>query len=323
MKRFIAMTVSLVLLLSLAVSCAEPVQAAAENRTTVITAHFASLEEGQALMRGKTLYYEQVNEKDLAFLMQKKDGTIGELIDYEAEQVMAFTAEDEQRISDGLAWLQQQLESHGLKLPDPGTVTFVKTTGKEATGAGGYTSEGNVFLTSVLFERADDDLFRDILIHEISHCLSRLFPEYRAALYDLIHFRVLDADIDIPQEIRDQFIANPDVEHHNSVAAFTVNGEKKECYLVFMTDDVFENPGDNFFRHKYTGVVPLGESVVYRAEDVTDFWDVVGSNTDYAEDPEEIMATNFALAIMNLDKGYESFKSPEILEGIIDYLKTE
>ncbi len=53
-----------------------------------------------------------------------------------------------------------------------------------------------------------------------------------------------------------------------------------------------------------------------------DFWEVVGRNTDYAEDPEEIMATNLAFAITRLDEGYGAFSNPEILEGIVDYLKT-
>jgi len=62
--------------------------------------------------------------------------------------------------------------------------------------------------------------------------------------------------------------------------------------------------------------------VICRAEDVKDFWEVVGENTDYTDDPEEIMADNFAYAIMDLDIGYEERnKSPEILEGIRKYLK--
>jgi hypothetical protein len=64
----------------------------------------------------------------------------------------------------------------------------------------------------------------------------------------------------------------------------------------------------------------MGENVIYRAEDVKDFLDVVGENTDYAEDPEEIVAENFSFAIMYPDDGYREFKNPEILEGIVKYL---
>ena len=116
-------------------------------------------------------------------------------------------------------------------------------------------------------------------------------------------------------------IANPDVEHHNSWATFTIGGEQKDCYLVFLTDNVFEQPGDTFFEGMYSGVVPLDGSAVYRVDEVDDFWDVVGRNTDYVGDPEELMATNFAHALAHLEEGYDTFPNPEILEAIIDCLR--
>ena len=74
----------------------------------------------------------------------------------------------------------------------------------------------------------------------------------------------------------------------------------------------------------YDWFVPLGESAAYRTEDVADFWDVVGNNTNYyAADPEEIIAENFVDAIFFLDDGYDMFGNPEILQGIVDYLKAD
>lgn len=322
MRKIVATLMALMILFGFTLVSAE--NAPAETVwTTKITARFATVEEGQQLMRNRTLFHEQITESMLPFFLQKKGGTLDEYIEYSEEQVMDFTPADKQRVNDTLAWLQDQLEKHGLKLPDPGEITFVKSTGQEAVGSAGYTSEGSIFLGWFVFssEYYSDDMFREIVIHELSHCFSRMFPEYRKALYSLVHFTVLDHDIDVPEEIREQIIANPDVEHHNSYATFSINGEKKDCYLVFLTDSVFEKAGDSFFSGMYSGVVPLDGSKVYRVEEVDDFWDVVGRNTNYVEDPEEVMATNFAYALTHLDDGYESFKSPEILEGIIDYLR--
>ena len=322
MKRIIAMITALVLLLGCAAAFAE---AAPEKTgwTTEFTAHCATVEEGRELMRSRTLFHDQITDSTLGFFLQRKGGTLEDYIEYSADQVMAFTPEEEQRVNDTMAWLHDLLEAHGLELPDPGTVTFVKSTGQEALGSAGYTSEGTIFLAWFAYDPQyyPDDMFRMLVIHELNHCLSRLFPEYRQALDSLVHFTILDEDIDVPEELRNQIIANPDVEHHNSYATFTINGEKKDCYLVFLTDNVFEKPGDTFFDGMYSGVVPLDGSAVYRVEEVEDFWDIVGRNTDYVEDPEELMATNVAYALMNLDNGYEGFGSPEILQGIIDYLK--
>lgn len=226
-------------------------------------------------------------------------------------------------MNDVLAWLQDMLERHGLVLPDPGEITFVKTTCDETLGAAGYTSGGAIFLCwfACMPEYYNDDMFRQLVIHEVFHCLSRKHPEFRQAMYSLIHFTVMDHDIDVPEELRSRIIANPDVEHHDSYATFTINGEKTDCYLVFLTDSVFEKEGDTFFEGMYSGVVPLDGSAVYRVDQVEDFLQVVGANTGYTEDPEEAMATNFAYAIQYLDAGYESFPSPDILEGIIECLR--
>ena len=69
LKRFMTVLMMLALLISTVSSCAETVPAETANRTTKITAHFASVEEGQELIRDRTLYHEQINEGTLAFLM--------------------------------------------------------------------------------------------------------------------------------------------------------------------------------------------------------------------------------------------------------------
>ena len=325
MKKLTICFIILVMLgtMLLAGCSAEPAVAEETARTTKLAAHFATVEEGQQLMRERTLFHDQIAEGTLDFFLQRKGGTLAEYIDYSADQVMEFTPEEEQRVNDTLAWLQDILERHNLQLPDPGEITFVKSTSQEALGSAGYTSGGAIFLGWFTYtpEYYTDDMFRELVVHELFHCLSRQFPEFRQAMYSLIHFMILDHDIEIPEEIRERIIANPDVEHHDSIAAFTINGEKKDCYLVFLTDSIFEKKGDTFFEGMYSGVVPLDGSAVYRVEQVDDFLQVVGENTGYTEDPEEAMATNFAYAITRLDAGYADFSSPEILEGIIEFLK--
>ncbi len=322
-KRIVSLIVSAMLLFC-AAACAETAPAAAETVWTAkLTARCASSEEGQELMRSRDLYHGQINTMTLDFLLQRKGGTLEEYIEFSALQVLPFTPEEEKRVRDTRDWLDGFLESHGLKLPDPGPLTFVKTTGEEELGATGYTCEGVIFLNKDAYSLSEtaDYNFRVIVLHELSHCLSRLFPEYRQALYSLIHFTVLDHDIDIPEEVFERIVANPDVEHHNSFAAFTINGEKKDCYIVTLTSSVFEKKGDNFLLGMHPGIVPMGTTTVYTMDEVEDFWAVFGENTTYVIDPEEAAANSFAFALMKLDEGYGQFKNPEILEGVIEYLK--
>ena len=72
MKRALAFTAVMALLISLAAGYAET--AFSETAwTTSLTARCASVEEGRQLMRGRTLFHEQIRKKALAFFLQKKD----------------------------------------------------------------------------------------------------------------------------------------------------------------------------------------------------------------------------------------------------------
>lgn len=320
MRKILALLLVLALLTGCA-ALAEPAPAP-DGWTTEITAHFATVEEGRQLMRDRTFFHNQINEYALEFFLQRKGGTLEEYIEYSEDQVQAFTPEEEERINEALSWLHDLLEDHHLRVPDIGPVTFVKTTCMEALGTAGYTTGGTVFLHGIALspDIYSDQAFRTLLVHELSHCFSRKSPEYRRGLYSLVGFTVADHEFDLPDEIRNRFIANPDVERHDSYATFTIGGEKKDCFLAFMSDAVFENPGDTFIMGMYSAVVPLDGSGVCRTDDVEDFWETVGRNTAYVEDPEELMATNVAYALVSLEQGYESYQTPELLEKIIAFL---
>lgn len=73
----------------------------------------------------------------------------------------------------------------------------------------------------------------------------------------------------------------------------------------------------------YTGLVDIKDGTLYSYEDASDFYDVLGHNTDYCEDPEECMATNFSFAVVYGTDGPDNqgYKSPEIIDNIIQYMQ--
>lgn len=147
-----------------------------------------------------------------------------------------------------------------------------------------------------------------ILIHETFHVLTRNNRDFREAMYGCIGFNILDEPIVFPEDFACRLVTNPDVDRHDSYAFFTVDGAKVPCALVFYFTDGDSN--DNGSVHGCDiGLVPLDEgfsplvseegfTVVYPVPAAGDFFDVVGENTYYIVNPEEIMADNFSLTVM-------------------------
>lgn len=302
----------------------------AESPEAQVSFRFLTAEETAETLMGLDEYYAQLNQKSLDFFHQKKGATVQEYKEYSAAQATNFTEDQQLLISTLMGALETQLASLGIVLPENTEIRFAATTAQEVGGAGGYTHGDTVFLngqflnTAMMMigtENEDAALTTTLrlLAHELFHVLTRKNPDFRAKMYSVIGFTVQDAEVQIPDEIREQMISNPDVERHDSTAMFTINGKPTECFLVFLTKDEFENPGDTFFTNAYSGLVSVEDGTLYTTGDASDFWETVGKNTTYVEDPEECMADNFSYALVY---GYNApVPTPEIQQHIIDLLK--
>ena len=286
---------------------------------------FADHEAAAALLLEERAYYENLNQNDLNYRMQKTDATLEELEAYLVTQTLDFSEEEKSLINEDMDLILSICEERGYHLPALENVVFAKTTMNEECGAGAYTHGAKIFLGEAILsyglseEPYYREYFRYILAHELFHCLTRNDPTFRSEMYALLGFTVVEEDYDFPEEIRNVIISNPDVEHHNSYAAFELNGEMKDCVVIFTTAP-FEQPGDSFFDEMQTGLVPIDDlSVMYPSEQAANFWDVFGQNTQYVIDPEETLADNFSYTVIY---GTErEYQTPELIRAIDAYLK--
>ena len=308
------------------------VAASAEKEEQIVIPHtYLTSEECAETFGNLEGYYENLSQKSLDFFMQQKCTTVEDYIAYTQAQACEISEANQAAMDDIIASVADKMADAGMKLPDNVSVAIAFTTMKEACGAGGYTHGTTIFLNSefsAYLENLGDSLSKEKMeiyfAHELFHCLTRNNPKFRTAMYSLIGFTVTDSEFVIPDYVHEQMIANPDVGHHDSYATFTINGEKKDGYLVFLTEDEFEQPGDSFFDGMYTGIVTLEDGMLYNCEQASDFYDIVGRNTDYCEDPEECMAMNFSYAVVyGMDgpsgAGYET---PELIENIIALMQS-
>ena len=121
-----------------------------------------------------------------------------------------------------------------------------------------------------------------IFAHELFHCITRCNRDFRSDMYKIIHFTIQDDDFAIPESVKEFFISNPDVEHHDSYATFVIEGEPIECFAAFVTTKHFEKEGDHFFDSAMTALVPIdGTDKYYTPEDAENFDEIFGKNSKW------------------------------------------
>ena len=288
---------------------------------------FADASEAAELLLGNRDYYDNLTQNDLNFRLQKLDGTLAELEAFAAEQTLDYTDAEKARIDQAMDTIEKNCAEWGYTLPPMDDIVFAKTTMLEECSAGAYTHGTQIYLGERLMKCGFDDdpafqaYFDTTVAHELFHCLTRNHPDFRAAMYAILGFTVVDDDYVFAPEIRDKIIANPDVGHHNSYATFDINGKMTNCAVVFTTLKPFAEAGDSFFDGMVTGLVPIDDmTTMYTSDDAANFWDVFGRNTDYVVDPEEAMADNFSYIIIYGLDGME-YQTPEIIQAIDELLK--
>lgn len=294
-----------------------------------INYHFATITEGQQRLLANTEYYNRLTQNDLDWKARKTGATLDELKAIGQASVLDFSEEDKAVIDEAVGYIEGRLTAMGaLSLPFPDhDIVFIKTNMMEESGAAaGYTHKTEIYLGEFVMQQ-DPDYVHYVIAHEFFHCLTRNSPDFRRKMYALIGFRILEKEIEFSPAIREMILANPDVEHLDDCATFTINGEKRDCALLTLYtatwEEAFAKAGSaaGFFDFSRTVLVPIDETDTwYPSEEASDFWDVVGKNTDYVDASEECMADNFSFAVVyGLDgKNYES---PWLIEKIIALLK--
>ena len=199
----------------------------------------------------------------------------------------------------------------------------MKTTGEEEGGAA-YT-RANAIVLSEGELAASARALRKLLAHELFHVLSRANPQLRERLYEAIGF-VKCNEIEFPPSLAPRKITNPDAPRNDHYIRVRVRGT--ECLavpiLLSRSETYDAARGGQFFEYldfrlllvergkdgktiqaRYEG----GEPMLVDLPQVAGFFEQVGRNTGYVIHPEEILADNFALLVLQT----RGAKSPEIL----------
>lgn len=308
---------------------------------TDINYHLASASEARTLMQSNTAHYASMNQMDIDWRLKTTGGSLADLQAFAWQQALDFTDAEGDFIAEAIEIIEDDLKTIGCRLPIPDEVVYIKTTMLEEGRPAAYTIKNQIFLGQRIFDRylpkpdqTDDEIhaalmtFAEIMAHELFHSISRNSPDFRQQMYELIGFTVLPNDIELPAHIKNLLSINPDVEHIDNYAEFTINGEKKRCELLTLynkswAEAAAEMGNDvSFFNYIDPILVNLDDMTqLYTVDQTSDFWDKVGRNTDYVIAPEECMADNFSYAVVRGVNPMEPYASPDLILNIINTLK--
>ncbi len=294
---------------------------------TDIPFRFATRAEAQMLITDIDEYTRGWNQFDINVRLQTEHGRKSQLLAFAMNQTLNWSDKDKERISQSIKALDVEIKKQKLVLDFSQELVFIKTTTKEEGGAGAYTRNNWIAVGEKALNELNDNELISLIAHEIFHILSRNNADFKKATYNTIGFTVMNREILFPADIIEKRISNPDVNRYDSYINLTVNGEKQKCTMLIYTDSPY-NPedGKRLFDYIQVGLIPLndnfipiqqeGKTVIYSISQATDFYDLIGRNTNYIINPEEILAENFACLLT----GKQDLQSPEIIDRLREVL---
>lgn len=316
-------------LAALACICLLPCGASADLPLGGTTVHFASQSEGRQILTVKDEFIQRLSPFDRSARMKtEKAVSEDELLAFIGRSVAEWTKDETQTVQAAIEALPPLLRDLRLSLPP--TVQLVKTMGTEE-GNAAYTRASAIVLPKIELSKGQKDI-QKLICHELFHILSRQNPELREKLYGIIGFAKCH-EIELPPELQRRKITNPDAPRNDHFIRLTIDGHESLAVPILLssveTYDV--KRGGEFFAYlqfrfllvekdgRSGNLKPVTEGSspkLVGMERVSGFMEQVGRNTDYIIHPEEILADNFALLVLN----EHNVASPEILQKMRELL---
>jgi hypothetical protein len=290
----------------------------------------ATVDEAKAILVCRDDFVERMSFFDRAArLKTDKVVTEAEYFEFVRKNVVEWSDGERQKFASAIEGIQPALEA--LSLPFPAKVLVIRTTGNEEGGAA-YTRANAMVLPQSDLGAPLENL-QSLLCHELFHILSRANPVLRDELYATIGFVKCD-EVPFPGELQSRKITNPDAPRNDHCIRLQVDGKDGWAIpILYSSSEAYDvERGGQFFDYlqfqflmversdSSPKVNPIhdGQKVkLVDPEKVSGFFEQVGKNTQYIIHPEEILADNFAILVLQPS----DVPSPDIIERMRGLLK--
>jgi hypothetical protein len=208
----------------------------------------------------------------------------------------------------------------------PAEIKLIKTHGKHYGEDTYYTRENLIIIPEQSLDKRDRETFLKVILHEISHIVTRLRPTVKAKLYATIGFNKMANPLIVKDSLKKRLLTNPDGLELDWVTELTTTNGKNvyAIPLIYANDstynpakpDFFQNMGWNYFEivpsksAKEIEVVTIGnqQKSTLNTTGLTELFNEK-FNTKYIIHPDEIIADNFSILIYSL-------KNPQSLDSL-------
>jgi len=292
---------------------------------------FASVEEAKKQLTQKDNFIKSLGPFDRsARLKTDKPVSEKEFLEYVANQVLPWTVGEKVRIETVFKSIAGRIE--GFNLNFPREILLIKTTGKEEGGAA-YCRSNAIILPQKMLMGQNANLER-LLIHELCHIVLSNNPRLKETLCRVINFKKCN-DIELPEKLQDVRLTNPDgVKNDHYIDVEYDNSVIQVVPIIYSSAPKYDvTKGGEFFRYLRINLLVIeregdiwrykrddnGEPVLLELQDVPDYFNKIGSNTNYVIHPEEIIADNFVLVV----QGTQPVKSEWVIEKMRKLLQNK
>ena len=277
--------------------------------------------EAGPLLGSKDEFIRDQGSFDQALRMQSSEELDeAAYMDFLSSQALDWKSPQIRRVTEAIGQAEARLSEWGAQFDMPDEILLLLTSGKEEPGAIAYTrGEMIVFSAPAVSEDMESGLQR-LFLHELFHVLSRHNPEIRKALYATAGFESCQA-IDFPEKLLQRKLTNPDAHHFDAYISLEIEGESRNLMPLTLAKsapwtagDIFANLELAFLEVKVVegACTVKGKPVLHPISSAPDYVARTGGNTGYIIHPEEIIADNFAMAMM----GESEVPNPEVLSQI-------
>lgn len=290
--------------LCLAPVCASVATADDAKLTAASAIQFATVEQGAVLLAKEDRFLKSLSQFDCQARLKTDREVVGSDIGkFSAEQVIAWTADDQAGLRDAIAAVSERMKP--FELPFPAKIVLVKTTGKEE-GNAAYCRRNVIVLPARKTQQRPASLQR-LLIHELFHVLSSHNPELRRELYAIVGFTTCEP-IEMPPSLRDRKLTNPDAPQLDAYIKLTADGAPVAAVpILFASTEVYDvKRGGTFFDYLtfrlmvvepagkgWKPVLSDGQPKLLDPKSTASYHEQIGKNTGYIIHPDEILADNF------------------------------